>query len=131
VLDEVDFVSIGTNDLIQYMLAIDRVDSEVSDLFDPLHPAVIRVIAQVIKAGIKKNKPVSVCGEMAGDSLYTRLLLGLGLREFSMTAKHIPEIKHIIRQSHIALNTTKVKKALKKNPKIELDISGFILDSKQ
>ncbi|NLB31284.1 MAG: phosphoenolpyruvate--protein phosphotransferase, partial [Alcaligenaceae bacterium] len=129
VLDDVDFVSIGTNDLIQYMLAIDRIDSDVSDLFDPLHPAVLRVIAQVIKAGIRKGKPVSVCGEMAGDSLYTRLLLGLGLREFSMTAKHIPEIKHIIRQSHIGMTTSKVKKAFKKNPHIQLDASGFIVET--
>src|SRR5699024_6460113 len=119
---------IGTNDLIQYMLAIDRVDSDVADLFDPLHPAVLRIIAQVIKAGIKKKKPVSICGEMAGDSLYTRLLLGLGLREFSMTAKHIPEIKYIIRQSHVGLITSKVKKAMKKNPRIDLDGSGFIVE---
>ena len=128
VLDDVDFVSIGTNDLIQYMLAIDRVDSDVADLFDPLHPAVLRIIAHVIKAGIKKKKPVSICGEMAGDSLYTRLLLGLGLREFSMTAKHIPEIKYIIRQSHVGLITSKVKKAIKKNPRIDLDGSGFIVE---
>ena len=127
ILEDVDFVSIGTNDLIQYMLAIDRVDSEVSDLFDPLHPAVIRTISHVIKAGIERGKPVSVCGEMAGDSLYTRLLLGLGLRDFSMSPKHIPEVKHIIRQSHIGLTTAKVNQAFEKNPRVEVDASGFII----
>lgn len=130
VLDDVDFVSIGTNDLIQYMLAIDRIDSDVSDLFDPLHPAVVRVIAHVIKTSVEYGKAVSICGEMAGDSIYTRLLLGMGLREFSMSAKHIPEVKHIIRQSHIALTTKKVKAAFNKKGRIELDTSGFILDVK-
>ncbi|MDO5667409.1 MAG: phosphoenolpyruvate--protein phosphotransferase [Alcaligenaceae bacterium] len=127
VLAEVDFVSIGTNDLIQYMLAIDRIDSDVAHLFDPLHPAVVRIIAHVIKTGIEMAKPVSICGEMAGDSLYTRLLLGLGLRQFSMSPKHIPEIKHIIRQSHIGLTTDKVTKAMKKNPRVQLDEVGFII----
>lgn len=126
VLAEVDFVSIGTNDLIQYMLAIDRIDSDVAHLFDPLHPAVVRIIAHVIKTGIEMDKPVSICGEMAGDSLYTRLLLGLGLKEFSMSPKQIPEVKHIIRQSHIGLTTNKVTKVLKKNPRLELDDVGFI-----
>lgn len=128
ILKEVDFVSIGTNDLIQYMLAIDRIDSDVAHLFDPLHPAVVRMIAHVIKTAVQMDKPVSICGEMAGDCLYTRLLLGLGLREFSMSPKHIPEIKHIIRQSHIALTTEKVKRSLSKKPRIELDGAGFIIE---
>ena len=127
ILAEVDFVSIGTNDLIQYMLAIDRIDSDVAHLFDPLHPAVVRMIAHVIDTGLSMNKPVSICGEMAGDSLYTRLLLGLGLKEFSMSPKQIPEVKHIIRQSHIAQTRQRVMRSLKQHPRLELDAHGFIV----
>ncbi len=78
------FLSIGTNDLIQYTLAIDRTDEEVAHLYDPLHPAVLQLLAHVIGSANKAGIPVSVCGEMAGDLAYTRLLLGLGLRQFSM-----------------------------------------------
>ena len=98
---KLDFLSIGTNDLIQYTLAIDRVDDEVNYLYDPLHPAVLRLIKQTIEAGAKFNKPVSLCGEMASDALYTRLLLGMGLKIFSMDPQAIPEIKHIVRNSAI------------------------------
>lgn len=94
-----DFLSIGTNDLIQYTLAIDRIDDEVNYLYDPLHPAVLRLIQMVIEAGLKANIPVSMCGEMAGDARYTRLLLGLGLTEFSMQTASILEIKRIINDS--------------------------------
>ncbi|GAB1384949.1 phosphoenolpyruvate--protein phosphotransferase [Melaminivora sp.] len=79
-----DFLSIGTNDLIQYTLAIDRADEAVAELYDPLHPAVLRLVADVIAEGARVGKPVCVCGEMAGDASMTRLLLGLGLRSFSM-----------------------------------------------
>ena len=79
-----DFLSIGTNDLIQYTLAIDRIDDEVNYLYDPLHPAVLKLISMTINAGHSMNIPVTMCGEMAGDMQYTRLLLGLGLRNFSM-----------------------------------------------
>ena len=127
VLEEVDFISIGTNDLTQYMLAVDRIDSEVTHLYDPLHPAVLRMIAHIIKSTNEAGKSVSVCGEMAGDSLYTRLLLGLGLKEFSMGPKHIPEIKHIIRQSHIAMLTEKVNKSMLNKSIIEIDNAGFIV----
>ncbi len=81
---ELDFLSIGTNDLVQYTLAIDRVDDEVTYLFDPLHPAILRLIQMIIDAGRRWDIPVSMCGEMAGESKYIPLLLGLGLREFSM-----------------------------------------------
>ncbi|MBI5435927.1 MAG: phosphoenolpyruvate--protein phosphotransferase [Nitrosomonadales bacterium] len=81
---KLDFLSIGTNDLIQYTLAIDRTDEEVAHLYDPLHPAVLHLLAHVIGGADKAGVPVSVCGEMAGDLAYTRLLLGLGLRQFSM-----------------------------------------------
>jgi len=96
-----DFLSIGTNDLIQYTLAIDRVDEEVNYLYSPCHPSVLRLIHQVIKAGKRANIPVAMCGEMAGDPVYTRLLLGLGLREFSMQANTILEVKDVINHSNI------------------------------
>jgi phosphotransferase system enzyme I (PtsI) len=83
-MKKLDFLSIGTNDLIQYTLAIDRTDEEVAHLYDPLHPAVLYLLAHVIGSANKANIPVSVCGEMAGELAYTRLLLGLGLRQFSM-----------------------------------------------
>ena len=97
-----DFLSIGTNDLIQYTLAIDRVDDTVNYLYDPLHPSVLRLIAMTIDAADKQGIPVAMCGEMAGDTRYTRLLLGLGLREFSMHPSALLEIKKIVRESTIA-----------------------------
>ena len=93
---KLDFLSIGTNDLIQYTLAIDRIDDEVNYLFNPLHPAVLKLIHMTIKAGKKANIPVSMCGEMASDTQYTRLLLGMGLEYFSVQANALLEIKHII-----------------------------------
>ncbi|MGQ0501237.1 MAG: phosphoenolpyruvate--protein phosphotransferase [Panacagrimonas sp.] len=95
--DEADFFSIGTNDLIQYTLAIDRVDDEVNYLYDPLHPAVLRLLRTTIDAGVQAGIPVGMCGEMAGDVRYTRLLLGLGLREFSMHPASILEVKRAMR----------------------------------
>ncbi len=97
-----DFLSIGTNDLIQYTLAIDRVDDAVNYLYDPLHPSVLRLIAMTIEAGRKQGIPVAMCGEMAGDARYTRLLLGLGLREFSMHPAAMLEIKKIVRESNVS-----------------------------
>jgi phosphotransferase system enzyme I (PtsI) len=93
---ELDFLSIGTNDLIQYTLAIDRVNDEVNYLYDPFHPGVLRLIATVLDAGTRAGIPVAMCGEMAGDRAYTRLLLGLGLTEFSVHPAALLEIKHII-----------------------------------
>jgi phosphotransferase system enzyme I (PtsI) len=95
-----DFLSIGTNDLIQYTLAIDRVDDAVSYLYDPLHPAVVRLIGMTIRAGRAAGIPVAMCGEMAGDARYTRLLLGLGLTEFSMHPTALLEVKRIVRESN-------------------------------
>ena len=94
-----DFLSIGTNDLIQYTLAIDRVDDAVNYLYDPLHPSVLRLIATTINAGRAAGIPVAMCGEMAGDVRYTRLLVGLGLTEFSMHPATLLEIKKIVRES--------------------------------
>ena len=88
-----DFLSIGTNDLVQYMLAIDRTDEAVAHLYDPLHPAVLRLVADVIAEGRSQGKPVSICGEMAGDAAMTRLLLGMGLRHFSMHPSRLLAVK--------------------------------------
>ena len=96
------FFSIGTNDLIQYTLAIDRVDDEVNYLYDPLHPAVLYLIHRTIEAGRQAGIPVAMCGEMAGDPKYTRLLLGLGLTDFSMHPASVLEIKRIIMESDVA-----------------------------
>jgi len=91
-----DFLSIGTNDLIQYTLAIDRADESVAHLYDPLHPAVLRLIANTLAEAHAQGKPVSVCGEMAGDVGMTRLLLGMGLRSFSMHPAQILAVKQEI-----------------------------------
>jgi len=90
---KLDFLSIGTNDLIQYTLAIDRTDEEVAHLYDPLHPAVLQLLSHVISTSNRLGVPVSVCGEMAGELAYTRLLLGIGLRQFSMFSAQVPNIK--------------------------------------
>ena len=92
-LARLDFLSIGTNDLIQYTLAVDRADDAVAHLYDPLHPAVLKLLAFAIAAANKARKPIAVCGEMAGEPRLTRLLLGLGLRNFSMHPAHLLEIK--------------------------------------
>jgi phosphotransferase system enzyme I (PtsI) len=97
-----DFFSIGTNDLIQYTLAIDRVDDAVNYLYDPLHPSVLRLIGLTIQAASKARIPVAMCGEMAGDVRYTRLLLGLGLTEFSMHPVTLLQVKRIVRASRLS-----------------------------
>lgn len=94
-----DFLSIGTNDLIQYTLAIDRADESVAHLYDPMHPAVLQLLADTIRAARDMGKPVSVCGEMAGDTAFTKLLLGLGLRSFSMHPAQILAVKQEIVRS--------------------------------
>lgn len=97
-----DFLSIGTNDLIQYTLALDRIDDEVSHLYNPLHPSVLKLIHITLRAGEKSGIRVSMCGEMASDPHYTRLLMGMGLRCFSVQANSILEIKDIINHSRIS-----------------------------
>ena len=108
-----DFLSIGTNDLIQYTLAIDRSDEAVVHLYDPLHPAVLKLISGTIQAGARFGMPVSVCGEMAGDPAYTQLLLGMGLRQFSMHPVSILEIKQQILRANLAELTPRVQRILR------------------
>jgi phosphotransferase system enzyme I (PtsP) len=106
-LREVDFLSIGTNDLIQYLLAVDRSNRKVANLYEPLHPAVLSALNATINAGRKAGKRVSMCGEMAGDPLCALVLLGMGLEEFSMGALYLPVIKKAIRSiSYQAAKTT-------------------------
>ncbi len=112
-IKRLDFLSIGTNDLIQYTLAIDRVDHEVAHLYDPLHPAILHLLATTISAGAKADVPVAVCGEVAGDIKLTRLLLGLGLREFSMHPAQLLSVKQEILNSDISEIEPQVKKILR------------------
>lgn len=116
-----DFFSIGTNDLIQYTLAADRLDTNLGHLVQPTHPAVLRLIDMTIRAGHKAGIPVAMCGEMAGEPRYTRLLLGLGLREFSMQPAMIPEIKHIIQNSDIEQLTKKARRVLRLPSTVETE----------
>lgn len=110
---KLDFLSIGTNDLIQYTLAIDRVDETVAHLYDPLHPAVLWLLSKIIHSANLENIPVSLCGEIAGDIQYTRLLLGMGLKQFSMYPAQILTIKQEILKSHLPLIRPLTKKILK------------------
>ncbi|WP_426323695.1 phosphoenolpyruvate--protein phosphotransferase [Pseudoduganella sp. R-43] len=110
---KMDFLSIGTNDLIQYTLAIDRVDYEVAHLYDPLHPAILQLIAMTIAAGSKAGIEVAVCGEMAGDSKMTRLLLGMGLREFSMHPSQLLAVKQEILNSDLEQIAPQMRKIMR------------------
>ncbi len=102
-LERLDFLSIGTNDLIQYTLAIDRSDDAVSHLYDPLHPAVLRLLTLAIGGANKAGVPIAVCGEMAGEQQLTRLLLGMGLRNFSMHPAHLLSIKQRVLTSEVGI----------------------------
>jgi phosphotransferase system enzyme I (PtsI) len=118
-----DFLSIGTNDLIQYTIAIDRVDDEVNYLYDPLHLAVLRLIRMTIRAGQLRHIPVAMCGEMAGDARYTRLLLGMGLREFSVHPNALLEVKQAVTESHAGEGralTRRVMRAIKSSSRAAL-----------
>ena len=112
-IKRLDFLSIGTNDLIQYTLAIDRVDHEVAHLYNPLHPAVLHLLALTIQTGAKAGIPVSVCGEMAGDPKWTRLLLGMGLREFSMQATQLLAVKQEVLNCDLGKLKPKTAKILR------------------
>jgi phosphoenolpyruvate-protein phosphotransferase (PTS system enzyme I) len=126
---ELDFLSIGTNDLIQYTLAIDRTDDAVAHLYNPLHPSVLKLVHMTIEAGAKFGKSVSVCGEMAGDSKLTKLLLGMGLRQFSMHPSNVLSVKKQILQSQLSVLKAHTKKVLsiKDLEKIEPLVAKFNL----
>ncbi len=109
----VDFLSIGTNDLIQYTLAVDRNDDSVSHLYDPVHPAVLKLISHTIKTATKAGVQVSVCGEMAGDERLTRLLLGMGLRRFSMHPANLLAVKQNVLNSHLDTLAPQVARILR------------------
>jgi phosphotransferase system enzyme I (PtsI) len=111
-IKRLDFLSIGTNDLIQYTLAIDRTDNTVAHLYDPLHPAVLQLVAQTIRAGERAGIPVAVCGEMAGDPALARLLLGMGLREFSMHPAQILSVKQEILRADLTRCRAITKKVM-------------------
>jgi phosphoenolpyruvate-protein phosphotransferase (PTS system enzyme I) len=110
---EADFLSIGTNDLIQYALAVDRTDDRVSRLYEPLHPAILRILRLVSRGGRRRRVPVSVCGEMAADPVMLPLLAGLGLREFSMAPSAIPLAKQVVRGLRIGDVARLASRALK------------------
>lgn len=109
-LRKLDFLSIGTNDLIQYTLAVDRADEAVSHLYDPLHPAVLRLIGLAIGSATKAGVPIAVCGEMAGEVQLTRLFLGLGLREFSMHPSHLLGVKQRVLQTNVKASAPLVER---------------------
>jgi phosphotransferase system enzyme I (PtsI) len=106
---EADFFAIGTNDLIQYTLAIDRGDEQVAHLYNPLHPAVLRLIQFAVEAALRRGMPISVCGEMAGEPRFAALLLGLGLRNLSMAPRNIPRVKQRIRNLDMVAATRRAR----------------------
>jgi phosphotransferase system enzyme I (PtsI) len=122
--EQMDFFSIGTNDLIQYTIAIDRVNDEVNYLYDPLHPAVLRLIKNILDSATKQNVSTSMCGEMAGDIRNTRLLLGLGLREFSVHPSNVLEVKKIITESTLSDLQTTAEQTL--NAKTNSEIHAIV-----
>ena len=109
---EVEFISIGTNDLIQYTLAVDRANERVASLFTAAHPAVLRLLRDIIRTADRYNLECSLCGEIAGEPIYTLLLLGLGLRRFSMAPGDIAEVKQMIRSTTIAHARKVARRAL-------------------
>jgi len=123
---EADFFSIGTNDLVQYTLAVDRTNEQVAALYMPTHPAVIKLIRDVARAGKRRNIPVSCCGESAGEPIYAVLLLGLGLRTLSLTASSIPALKQVVRMVSIQQCEEIAKKAISIDS--ETEIAAYIRD---
>lgn len=110
--EETDFLSIGTNDLIQYMIAVDRLNDQVAHLYDPAHPAILRTLKAIIDGGNAANTPVSICGEIAGDPIYAGLLLGMGADSLSLTSSLLPEVKYFIRHINKSDAEALVKKVM-------------------
>ena len=117
----VDFISIGTNDLIQYTLSVDRNDDSVSYLYQPAHPAILKLLAHIIRTANRMGKRVSVCGEMAADIRFTRLLLGMGLRIFSMNTANLLDVKDVILHSHTEYLENEVAKILRNEDPERID----------
>jgi phosphotransferase system enzyme I (PtsI) len=109
---KVDFFSVGTNDLIQYLMAVDRMNDRVSHLYQPMHPAVLRSLKSIFTGGLENRKSVSICGEMAGEPLYAALLIGLGAQNLSLSISRIPEVKHYIRLMNFAHLKTLVSECM-------------------
>jgi phosphotransferase system enzyme I (PtsI) len=118
---ECDFLSIGTNDLIQYALAADREDEHVGYLYHPLHPAILRALKQIVEGAGRANKPVAMCGDMAGDPLLAWILIGLGLRHLSMAPRQIPVLKSIVHSTKIADAERLARAALELRTEIEVE----------
>ncbi|RLE28144.1 MAG: phosphoenolpyruvate--protein phosphotransferase [Acidobacteria bacterium] len=126
IADEADFLSIGTNDLIQYTLAVDRANELVADLYQPTNPAVLRLIARVIKAGADRGVDVAMCGEMASDPLMVPLLVGLGLKRFSMNPQAVPKIRSLVRQLSYKDAAAMARKTLKLT--MAREVEEFLLE---
>jgi phosphotransferase system enzyme I (PtsI) len=123
-VEEVDFLSIGTNDLVQYTLAVDRSNRDVVNLYNPADPAVLRLITLAIEAADRKGVPVSLCGQMSSNPSYTMLLLGLGLRQFSVVPAAVPEIKHVLR--HVSVEECRKVAARVSSMENARDIGSFL-----
>jgi phosphotransferase system enzyme I (PtsI) len=128
IASEADFFAIGTNDLIQYCLAVDRTDDRVSRLYEPLHPAILRTLRHVARAGRRRHIRVSVCGEMAADPVLLTLLVGLGLTEFSMAPTAIPLAKQVLRDLNAADARRVAGRALRAATAtdVEKELVGFL-----
>jgi phosphotransferase system enzyme I (PtsI) len=125
---EADFFAIGTNDLTAYTLAVDRGDADLAALYDPMHPAVLRLVQFATEAALRMRMPVSVCGEMAGNPRLTPLLLGLGLRSFSMNAASVPRVKQVVRAVHIDACTRLARRVMEQSDSAAIAemVDGFM-----
>ena len=126
-MDQVDFVSIGTNDLMQYMLAADRDNEAISDLYSPLHPAFLQVLHGILALGIRRGLPVAICGEMAGDMRFTKLLLALGLTDFSLHPTTLLEVRQVIRDSDLGKLRARARGLLRARDR--MGIERWLLES--